>query len=143
MEINGLSAKCQQSTNSTASSERSGRVDRLSAYLNTCDPAQVWTTARFDNQAEPNLTVQNLTFTRGNSTAETFDGGGGGGGGGALFVRGGRVRIINSTFTDNRCDTTGPDVGGGALRVLSQHNLSVIVATSTFTGNTCSNGGAL
>ena len=136
-----MSAMCQQSTNSTSSSERSGRVDRLSAYLNPCDPAQVWTTARCDNRAEPNLTVQNLTFTRGNSTTETFDGGGGGG---ALFVRGGRVRIINSTFTDNRCDTTGPDVGGGALRVLSQHiGLPVIVATSTFTGNTCSNGGAL
>ena len=137
-----MSAMCQQSTNSTSSSERSGRVDRLSAYLNTCDPARVWTTARCDNQAEPNPTVQNLTSTRGNSTAETFDGGGGGGG--ALFVRGGRVRIRNSTFTDNRCDTTGPDVGGGALRVLSQHiGLPVIVATSTFTGNTCSNGGAL
>ena len=117
-----------------------GNNQRRILYVNTCDPAQVWTTARCDNQAEPNLTVQNLTFTRGNSTAETFDGGGGG----ALFVRGGRVRIINSTFTDNRCDTTGPDVGGGALRVLSQYDgLPVIVATSTFTGNTCSNGGAL
>lgn len=109
-------------------------------YMNTCDPAQIFTTERCDNQSEPNLTVQNLTFTRGNSTGQTFDGGGGG----ALFVRGGRVRIINSTFTNNRCETTGPDIGGGAVRVLSQHEgLAVIVATSTFTANTCSNGGAL
>ena len=109
-------------------------------YMNTCDPAQVWTTPQCDNQMLPNLTVQNLTFTRGNSTEQVFDGGGGG----AVFVRGGRVRIINSTFTDNRCEASGPDVGGGALRVLSQYNgVPVIVATSSFTRNSCSNGGAL
>jgi len=66
-----------------------------------------------------------------------------------VFVRGGRVKVIGSTFTANRCDPTGPDVGGGALRVLSQsQGLPVIVATSTFgggstLGNSCSNGGAL
>jgi hypothetical protein len=67
-----------------------------------------------------------------------------GGGGGAVFVRGGRVKVIDAVFTDNRCDPVGPDVGGGALRVLSQFSgLPVIVATSTFERNRCSNGGAL
>jgi hypothetical protein len=52
-------------------------------------------------------------------------------------------------FTANRCDPTGPDVAGGALRVFSQwQGLPVIVANSTFGGsaadaNICSNGGAL
>ncbi len=31
----------------------------------------------------------------------------GGGGGGAIFDRGGRLRIIDSTFTDNRCEHYG------------------------------------
>jgi hypothetical protein len=66
-----------------------------------------------------------------------------------VFVRGGRVAVLQSTFSSNRCDRTGPDVGGGALRVLSQYqNLPVIVASSTFgggpdTGNICSNGAAI
>jgi hypothetical protein len=66
-----------------------------------------------------------------------------------VFVRGGRVKIIESTFTANRCDSTGPDLGGASLRVLSQYQgLPVIVATSTFGGspsqaNNCSNGAAI
>ena len=67
-----------------------------------------------------------------------------GGGGGAIFARGGRLRIVNSTFVRNRCDPTGPDLGGGAVRVLSQyHGLPVYVVGSRFTANVCSNGGAL
>jgi len=72
-----------------------------------------------------------------------------GGGGGAVFVRSGRVKVVNSRFFSNRCDSTGPDVGGGALRVLSQsQGLPVYVTNSTFggradLGNECSNGGAL
>ena len=81
-----------------------------------------------------------MGFTQGNSTGDTTEGGGGG----AVFVRGGRVKVVDSVFTSNRCDATGPDLGGAALRVLSQyHGLPVIVATSTFTGNVCSNGAAL
>ncbi|HEY1281489.1 MAG TPA: hypothetical protein VGF22_17555, partial [Acidimicrobiales bacterium] len=60
------------------------------------------------------------------------------------FVRGGRLKVVDSVFTSNTCDSTGPDLGGAALRVLSQyHGLPVIVATSTFNANVCSNGAAL
>jgi hypothetical protein len=117
-------------------------------YMDTCDQAQVWTTNHCDNQDTPNLTVQNLTFANGNSTGQTFDGGGGG----AIFVRGGRFRIVNSGFFNNVCEATGPDIGGGAVRVLSQYdNQPVYVVHSTFGGadgstnygNWCSNGAAI
>lgn len=114
-------------------------------YQNTCDPAQVWTTGTCQNQETPRLTVQNMRFVNGNSTGQMADGGGGG----AIFVRGGQFKIVNSAFTNNRCELTGPDVGGGAVRVLSIfQNRPVYVVQSTFgggpgLGNTCSNGGAL
>lgn len=120
-----------------------GRVRIL--YMNTCDRAQVWTTPTCQNQDHPQLTVQNLTFTDGDATGETADGGGGG----AIFVRGGRFKIVNTRFFNNRCDPNGPDVGGAAVRVLSQHQgRPVYVVNSTFggapsLGNVCSNGGGL
>ena len=109
-------------------------------YMDTCDPAQVWTTSHCQDQASPELVIQNLAFVDGNSTGERFDGGGGG----AVFDRGGRLRIVNSTFSGNRCEPDGPDIGGGAVRALSQYDgLPVYVVHSRFTGNVCSNGGAL
>ena len=109
-------------------------------YMDTCDRAQVWTTSHCDDQATPELIVQNISFAGGNSTGEHFEGGGGG----AIFDRGGRLRIVNATFTGNRCDHYGPDLGGGAVRALSQyHGLPVYVVGSRFTGNVCSNGAAL
>jgi hypothetical protein len=54
------------------------------------------------------------------------------------------VRIIDSVFSSNRCDSEGPDLGGGAVRALSQFdNQPVYVVGSRFRGNICSNGGAL
>lgn len=56
---------------------------------------------------------------------------------------------MGSRFFNNTCETTGPDIGGGAVRVLSQsQGLPVYVVHSTFggaagLGNSCSNGGAL
>jgi hypothetical protein len=118
----------------------SGEGRRRILYMDTCDPAQVWTTSHCQDQASPRMVIQNLTFTDGDSSGQIFDGGGGG----AIFVRGGRLRIVNSVFTGNRCEHDGPDIGGGAVRALSQHNgLPVYVVHSRFRGNLCSNGGAL
>ena len=123
----------------------SGAGTRRILYMNTCDPAQVWTTSHCQNQEAPQLVVQNLAFVDGDATGETMEGGGGG----AVFVRGGRFKVVNSTFLRNRCDETGPDVGGAALRVLSQYQgLPVYVVNSTFggaegQGGRCSNGGAI
>lgn len=113
-------------------------------YMNTCDKAQVWTTSHCQNQDHPRLTLQNLTFVDASSKSETeFDGGG------AVWVRGGRVKVINSRFFNNACADAGPDVGGGALRVFSQYdNLPVYVVNTTFGGKqgyggVCSNGGGI
>jgi hypothetical protein len=118
----------------------SGGGQRRILYMDTCDPAQGWTTSHCQDQSTPQLTVQNLTFTGGNSTGQSYEGGGGG----AIFDRGGRLKVVNSRFVDNRCDPTGPDLGGAAIRALSQyHNLPVYVVDSTFTGGVCANGGGL
>ena len=113
-------------------------------YQNTCDEAQKWTTPMCNNQDHPRLTVQNLTFVDGQAAGEDP------GGGGAIFVRGGRLKVINARFFNNRCDEVGPDVGGGAIRVFDQFDdQPVYVVNSTFggledgLGNVCSNGGAL
>ena len=118
----------------------SGAGRRRILYLDTCDPAQVFTTSHCDDQATPRLTVQNITLAHGNSTGQRFDGGGGG----AIFDRGGQLRVVDATFTGNRCDPTGPDLGGAAVRALSQyHARPVYVVGSRFSGNACSNGAAL
>src|SRR3954465_961639 len=118
----------------------SGGGKRRILYQDTCDKRQIWTTSHCDDQATPRLVVQNLTFANGDSTGETYEGGGGG----AIFVRGGRLKIVRSRFTGNRCDPTGPDLGGAAVRALSQyHHQPVYVTRSTFTRGVCSNGAAL
>jgi polymorphic membrane protein len=118
----------------------SGGGERRILYQNTCDPKQTWTTSHCDDQASPKLVVQHLTMVDGDSTGETYDGGGGG----AIFARGGRLKIVDSVFLGNRCDPTGPDLGGAAVRALSQHDgLPVYVVGSTFTDGRCSNGSAL
>ncbi|HYQ43669.1 MAG TPA: hypothetical protein VER11_16930 [Polyangiaceae bacterium] len=122
----------------------SGMGQRRILYLNTCDQAQVWTSAHCDNQDSPHLTVQNLTFVDGNAKNETNEPAGG-----AIFVSGGRFKVLNSRFFNNVCADDGPDVGGGALRAFQQFNgLPVYVVNSTFggaagLGNVGANGGAL
>lgn len=113
-------------------------------YMNTCDEDQVWTTDHCQDQDHPRLTVQNLTFIRGNAKSETtYDGGG------AIRVRGGRFKAYNCSFFNNVCADTGPDVGGGAIRVFDQHNdLPVYLVHCTFgsidgNGNAGSNGGGI
>jgi predicted outer membrane repeat protein len=118
----------------------SGEGRRRILYMDTCDRTQVWTTSHCEDQSRPELVVQNIAFAEGNSTGQHFDGGGGG----AIFDRGGRLRVVNSTFASNRCDRFGPDLGGGAIRALSQYRgLPVYVVGSRFTGSVCSNGAAL
>ncbi|MCE9670554.1 hypothetical protein LY474_22370 [Myxococcus stipitatus] len=122
----------------------SGAGKRRILYMNTCDQAQVWTTSHCQDQDHPRLTLQNLTFVDANAKSETeFDGGG------AVWVRGGRLKVINSRFFNNVCADTGPDVGGAALRVFDQYkDLPVYVVNTTFGGKpgyggACSNGGGI
>ena len=122
----------------------SGKGQRRILYMNTCDQAQKWTTSHCNDQDHPQLTVQNLTFVDGSSKGDDTDGGGG-----AIFVRGGRFKLVNTRFLNTVCDDVGPHVGGAAVRVLDQfQDLPVYVVHSTFGGaegygNTCSNGGGL
>lgn len=113
-------------------------------YMNTCDPDQNWTTSHCQNQDHPRLTVQNITFIDGDSRSEDeYEGGG------AIWVRGGRFKMVNCRFFNNICAELGPDVGGGAVRVFSQYEgRPVYVVNTTFGGdegfgNTGSNGGAI
>ncbi|QSQ11383.1 hypothetical protein [Myxococcus landrumensis] len=122
----------------------SGAGKRRILYMNTCDKAQVWTTSHCQDQDHPRLTLQNLTFVDASSKGETeFDGGG------AVWVRGGRVKVINSRFFNNACADTGPDVGGAALRVFDQSgDQPVYVVNTTFGGKegyggVGSNGGGI
>lgn len=123
----------------------SGGGKRRILYMNTCDQAQIWTTSHCQDQQYPQLTLQNITFADGDSTGQRAFGGGGG----AVFASGGRLKIVDSRFVRNRCDSTGPDLGGAAVRALEQwQNLPVYVVSSTFggapgQGGVCSNGGAL
>ena len=122
----------------------SGGGIRRILYMNTCDEDLVWTTPHCDNQDHPRLTLQNLSFINANSKNEfEYDGGG------AVWVRGGRFKIVNCTFYNNVCEDVGPDLGGAAVRVFSQYEgLPVYVVDSHFggaqgSGNTCSNGGGI
>jgi hypothetical protein len=123
----------------------SGGGQRRILYMNTCDENLVWTTSHCQDQDHPRLTLQNLTFIEGNSTGQLEADGGGG----AVLVRGGRVKVVNCRFFNNVCDSTGQDLGGAGLRVLSQSGgLPVYVVHSTFGGadgygNQCSNGGGI
>lgn len=124
-----------------------GGVRRI-LYQNTCDKAQHWTSPYCGTQESPKLTVQNITFTRGNSAGQTY------GqpevlGGGAIFVRGGQFKLVNTRFFKNTCEDTGPDLGGAAVRVFGNSPVApVYITNSTFGGGTtyanrCSNGGAI
>jgi hypothetical protein len=92
------------------------------------------------NVATPLLTVQNLAFTDGYTTdvmntTSTREGGA------AIFEDGGSLTVIDCTFTNNQCATSGQDVSGGAIN--GQGVGTLIVTGSTFTGNVGSNGGAI
>jgi len=123
----------------------SGGGARRILYMNTCDPALGTATSDCFDQQWPRLIVQNMTFRDGNSAAQqTNDDFGGPSGGGALFDLGGQLKVVDSRFIGNRCFPTGPDLGGAAIRALSQwENRPVYITSDTFRGGACSNGGAL
>jgi hypothetical protein len=83
--------------------------------------------------------VQNLGFADGVASDPDR-------GGGAIYARSGQLKVVNCTFVGNRCATSGPDVGGGAIQAFQQAG-PVHVVNSTFgvpgRGNVGSNGGAL
>jgi len=123
----------------------SGGGKRRMLYMNTCDGSLGRSGSDCLRQTNTQLVVQNLTFVDGNSTGDLTEGGGGG----AILVRGGRLKVVNSRFQRNRCDTTGPDLGGAAIRITIQYHYKPnYIVDSTFggaqgQGGSCSNGGAI
>jgi hypothetical protein len=128
----------------------SGRGKRRILFSDTC--AGTWSTDDCVNQPYPKIVVQNLTFTDGfNGTHQATCTAnapkcwyGGVDGGGAIYAEGGQFKAVNDRFTGNRCYRFGPDLGGGAIRVLAQYkNRPVYITSDTFSGGRCSNGAAL
>jgi len=128
----------------------SGEGQRRILYSDTC--AGTWSTDDCVNQPYPRIVVQNLTLADGfNGTHQATCTAniprcwyGGVDGGGAIYVEGGQFKVVNSRFIGNRCYRYGPDLGGGAIRVLAQYrNRPVYVTSDTFSGGRCSNGAAL
>lgn len=117
-------------------------------YANACNSDLGWYTDHCQDQDSPHLTVQNLTFIDGNA-ANIAPSDVDSPSGGAIFMRSGRLKIINSRFFNNRAIAAHSDYGGGAVRVLGQFDdLPVYVVNSTFGGkdgygNSAANGGAL
>jgi hypothetical protein len=128
----------------------SGGGKRRILFSDTC--VGTWSTNDCVNQPYPQIVVQNITFEDGfNSTHQTTCTAnvpqcwyGGVDGGGAIYVEGGQFKAVNSRFSGNGCYGYGPDLGGGAIRVLAQYqNRPVYITGDTFTGGRCSNGAAL
>jgi hypothetical protein len=128
----------------------SGGGKRRILFSDTC--AGKWSTGDCVNQRYPQIVVQNITFADGfNGTHQATCTAnapqcwyGGVDGGGAIYAEGGQFKAVNSRFIGNRCYRYGPDLGGGAIRVLAQYrNLPVYITGDTFRGGRCSNGAAL
>ena len=79
----------------------SGRDQRRILYQNTCEKELKWTTSHCDDQDHPQLTVQNLTFVHGSSKGMKNPDGGG-----AIFVRGGRFKLVNTRFSTTAATTS-------------------------------------
>jgi hypothetical protein len=129
----------------------SGGGQRRILFSDTC--AGTLSTNDCVNQPYPQIVVQNMTFEDGyDGTQQSMTCTanvpqcwyGGVDGGGAIYAEGGQFRAVNSGFINNQCYGDGPDLGGGALRILAQYtNSPVYITGDTFSGGSCSNGGAL
>jgi hypothetical protein len=62
--------------------------------------------------------------------------------GGAIDMRAGNLSVIDCIFESNQAAPLGPDVAGGAIRMLGSLHGAVIVG-GTFKANAASNGGAV
>jgi hypothetical protein len=117
-------------------------------YSNACNSDLGWYTSHCQDQDSPHLALQNLTFIDGNAAniveSDTDEPSGG-----AVFMRSGRLKIVNCRFFNNKTIAAASDFGGGAVRVLGQYNDEpVYIVNSTFGGkdgygNSAANGGAL
>jgi hypothetical protein len=100
--------------------------------------------------SETKITLQHIAFAHGRIAgsepipmapapcSQGFDAGDGG----AVYVRDANLTVIDSLFTDNNAAPLGPDVGGGAIRMIgSKHG--VMIVGSTFRNNKASNGAAV
>jgi hypothetical protein len=113
-------------------------------YLNTCDEKQIWTQRICYEQEWPQLVVQNMTMEDAYSSMRQTPTSTSWYGGGAIFDEGGQLKVVNSTFVNNRCFRVGLDLSGGAIRAYAMYQaIPTYITDDTFTGNSCSNGGAL
>ncbi len=109
---------------------------------------------RFDSPnfqaTETRVTVQHLRFVNGliagskpiptapAPCSQGFDDGEGG----AIYMRDGNLSVIDSVFQNDKAAPLGPDVAGGAIRMLgSKHG--VVIVGSSFLSNSASNGAAV
>jgi predicted outer membrane repeat protein len=81
-----------------------------------------------DPLREPQLTTDNVQFINNRSYQTSTAGNPYDYGGGAIYIRGGTLAILNSTFTNNLSDQGA----GGAVHVLTSY---IDITGSTFTGN--------
>jgi len=128
----------------------SGAGQRRILFLDTC--AGTRSTDGCISQPYPQIVVQNMTFKDGfNGTHQDSCTAnapqcwyGGVDGEGAIYAEGGQFKAVNSRFVNNQCYGYGPDLGGGAIRVLAQYqNRPVYITSDTFAGGRCANGAAL
>ncbi len=128
----------------------SGGGTRRILFSDTC--LGTWSTPDCISQPYPQIVVQNITFRDGHdgthqatcTANEPKCWYGGVDGGGAIYAQGGQFKAVNSRFIDNSCYSYGPDLGGGAIRLLAQYqDRPVYITGDTFTGGRCSNGAAL
>ena len=122
----------------------SGRARIRILYMNTCDSKQKITTDDCWEQQWPQLVVQNIGLVNAYSGVQEYKNVSSNYGGGAIFDQGGQLKVVNSSFIDDRCYQSGPDLGGAAVRALGMYmKTPVYINHDTFAGNSCANGAAL
>ncbi len=116
-----------------------GAHSRRLIYLNTCDRTLGSLPGNCNTQPTPKLVVQHIRLLNGYAAGTTSNDGGG-----AILADGGQFKAVRVRFVGNRCARTGPDVGGGGLRLEGWDNFrTAYVVGSTFRNGRCSNGGGL